>query len=84
MHITSTRMLGEALRQARVKRGLTQAEVGQFVGLKQPTVSALENHPDQARLRTLFRVLSALGVEIDLVPRSNDSAPRETGWTQEW
>ncbi len=83
MRITSTNLLSQALRQARLDRGLTQTEVAQLVGMKQSTVSAIENHPDQARLKTLFRILSALELELDLNERSD--APRDSAkWTEEW
>lgn len=83
MHITSTNLLAQALRQARLDRGLTQTEIAQLVGMKQSTVSAIENHPDQARLKTLFRILSALGLELVLAERSD--APRDSAaWDEEW
>ena len=83
MRITSTNLLSQALRQARLHRGLTQTDVAQLVGMKQSTVSAIENHPDQARLKTLFRILSALELELDLNQRSN--APRDSAeWSEEW
>ncbi len=83
MRITSTNLLSQALRQARLDRGLTQTDVAQLVGMKQSTVSAIENHPDQARLKTLFRILSALELELDLNERSN--APRDSAeWSEEW
>ncbi|RRQ20339.1 helix-turn-helix domain-containing protein [Guyparkeria sp. SCN-R1] len=83
MRITSTNLLSQALRQARLDRGLTQTDVAQLVGMKQSTVSAIENHPDQARLKTLFRILSALELELELNERSN--APRDSAeWSEEW
>lgn len=83
MRITSTRSLSQALRQARLERGLTQTDVARLVGMKQSTVSAIENHPDQARLKTLFRILSALGLELDLTERGGASHDA-VEWDQEW
>lgn len=83
MRITSTGSLSQALRQARLERGLTQTDVARLVGMKQSTVSAIENHPDQARLKTLFRVLSALGLELDLTERGGTSQD-STEWDEEW
>lgn len=83
MRITSPNLLSQALRQARLDRGLTQTDVAQLVGMKQSTVSAIENHPDQARLKTLFRILSALGLELAFAERTD--APRDSlEWDEEW
>jgi HTH-type transcriptional regulator/antitoxin HipB len=43
--LTSTQ-LGQLLRAARKRRGLTQAEVGARLGLSQNRVSHLEGHAD--------------------------------------
>ncbi len=83
MRITSAKALARLVRQARLRQGLTQSEVGRLVGMKQATVSAFENHPEQARLETLFRLLSALGLELDLAERGGEGRAADA-WDEEW
>jgi len=71
--VRSPKSLGDALRRARREAGLTQAELGRCSGLRQATISGLENG-DGATLDTLFAVLTALRLDVELGPRS-DSVP---------
>ncbi|VXD00206.1 helix-turn-helix domain-containing protein [Sphingomonas sp. 8AM] len=71
--VRSPKSLGEALRRARRAAGLTQAELGRRTSLRQATISSLENG-DGATLDTLFAVLTALRLDVELGPRS-DSGP---------
>lgn len=56
--------LGPILHSCRKQRGLTQQAAGRKVGLKQATVSALENHSERATLESLYKLLSALDLEL--------------------
>lgn len=49
--------------------GLTQTELGDQAGLKQKTISAFENAPDNMRLSTAFLILSALELNSEAVPK---------------
>ncbi|ACQ94702.1 helix-turn-helix domain protein [Tolumonas auensis DSM 9187] len=83
MRITSPQMLSQALRDARIQRKLSQQATARQTGMKQTTVSAFENHPDGTRIETLFKLLSALDLELHLAKR--DSEPdKSQGWDQEW
>ena len=87
MAITSPEALANALRQARKQRNLTQAELGELAGTKQSTVSALENTPESSKIDTLFKLLSGLGLEICIEPRSRTDSGNEKSdkvWDQEW
>jgi HTH-type transcriptional regulator/antitoxin HipB len=57
----------------RKRRGLSQAELAQRLGVGQQTVSQLERHPDKATVERLLRALAELDVE--LVLRDKKSAP---------
>ncbi|MFZ1234857.1 MAG: helix-turn-helix domain-containing protein [Thiofilum sp.] len=81
MHIYSTDMLATALRDQRKRAQITQSTLAEHTGLKQATISALENQPDGTKLETLFKLLSALDLELHLVPKA---ANKTTGWEQEW
>ena len=67
--VVSPEILGAALREARKKKGLSQAEVGRAVCMDQPTVSKVEQGNSGTRLDTLFRLLAALDLELVLQPR---------------
>jgi HTH-type transcriptional regulator/antitoxin HipB len=56
--------LGQALRSRRAKLKLSQTEVGSKVGIKQDTVSMLEISTSSSTVETLFKALSALGLEL--------------------
>lgn len=65
----TARQIGAILRRARRNAGLTQAELGARVGLRQATISKLERGEPGTRLSTLMDVLSALGLEIAIGER---------------
>jgi HTH-type transcriptional regulator/antitoxin HipB len=71
--------LGQALRARRAKLKLSQTEVGHKVGIKQDTVSTLEIHTPSSSIETLFKALSALGLEM-LVREKGTGTRSEEGW----
>jgi HTH-type transcriptional regulator/antitoxin HipB len=66
--VYTPRQLGQVLKGQRSTQHLTQAEVAKSVGLLPKTVSKLERDPDTATLESLFKLLSAL--QLELVVRS--------------
>ncbi|PTW99243.1 helix-turn-helix domain-containing protein [Pararhodobacter aggregans] len=66
----TTKDLGNALRQARKARGLTQSELASRAGIWQRTVSNIETSTSGAKVDTIFDLLAALDLEIHIVPRS--------------
>lgn len=62
--------------QARKRAGLTQAQVAELTGVKQPTIAAFERYDNDPRLSTLRRYAVAVGVLIkyDVEPQAC------TGW----
>ena len=54
------------LREIREKLNLTQAEMAQRVGVKQPAISKLENGDRRLTLETLSEIITALGGEWEL------------------
>lgn len=67
--IRSAKELGEALRQQRKGKGLTQTAVGKPVNLVQSKISQIENGTLAIELNTLFRLLTALDLELVVQPR---------------
>ncbi|QRN04256.1 helix-turn-helix domain-containing protein [Legionella sp. MW5194] len=79
----NTNELAILLRERRKKLQLTQKEMGERVGLKQKTISALENNPENASIRTLQRVLAALEMDMQLTPK-NAADETKMQWDNEW
>ncbi len=61
--------LGVLLRSRRKELGLSQHEAAARGGLQQKTVSSLENHPQRCTIDSLYRLMSALKLELVLQPR---------------
>ena len=71
--VTSPENLGKVLRHYRKNRGLTQVEAGSKFNLPQKTVSTIEAGTAGIRLDTVFKYMSALGLEMHLEPRNKPS-----------
>jgi len=57
-------LLGQAIRQARLERDLTQEELGKLVGVKKAQISKIENSTTDARFTTILKVFEALGAKV--------------------
>lgn len=85
MKITSPEMLAQALKNTRQDHRLTQRATANQVGIKQATVSGFENHPERSRLETLFKLLSALELELHVTERNKPGGTAgNNAWDQEW
>jgi HTH-type transcriptional regulator/antitoxin HipB len=58
-------LLGEAIKQARKERHLTQEELGKLVGVKKAQISKIENSITDARFETIIKVFKALNAKIN-------------------
>lgn len=58
-------LLGEAIKQARKERHLTQEELGQLVGVNKAQISKLENSLTDARFETIMKVFKALNAKVN-------------------
>lgn len=58
-------LLGEAIRQARLNRNLTQEELGRIVGVQKSQISKLENSLTDVRFETIIKVFKALNAKIN-------------------
>jgi len=70
--------LGAILRGCRREKRLTQEVVGKNAGLLQAAVSQIESRPGSSSLGRIYRVLSAL--DLELVVRSRQSADPGVEW----
>lgn len=73
------------LRALRKRHGLTQAQLGALVGVKQARIAEIEANPGAVSLDQLSRVLSALGATLHLhavdatPPAAAADAPKPRG-----
>lgn len=58
-------LLGEAIKQTRLERNLTQEELGKLVGVQKAQISKLENSLTDARFETILKVFKALNAKIN-------------------
>jgi HTH-type transcriptional regulator/antitoxin HipB len=69
----SPEQVGNAIRRARKKRGLSQSELGEKTGLRQGTISLIEKGNPAAKLETILAVLSALDLELRINERTKQT-----------
>jgi len=67
----SPEQLGNAIRRARKKRGMSQSDLGEKAGLRQETISLIENGNPAAKLETILAILSVLGLELQISSRDS-------------
>jgi len=58
-------LLGEAIKQARRQRHMTQEELGRLVGVQKAQISKIENSLTDARFETILKVFKALNAKIN-------------------
>lgn len=76
--------LGAALKSARIRRGLTQTDAASNVGLKQKTVSSLENVGAKTSVETLYKMLSALDLELVIRDKERGEPSARKQSSKEW
>lgn len=59
--------VGRAIRDRRMALGLTQAEVAMQSGVSTPTVSAIENGKETARIGLVLQICRDLGLQLTAV-----------------
>ena len=77
--------LGTLLRAARIRQGLTQAQVAGQLGVSTQAVSKLESHAGRASFDRIHRLCLLLGLEIMLQPKGTRSTKESTARSEtEW
>ena len=69
MIITSPKMLSHVIREFRYKDNISQTDIAKQAGIKQATISTFENTPESTKIETLFKILTALELELVVQPR---------------
>ena len=58
-------LIGEAIKQARKKRELTQTQLGELIGVKKGQISKIENNLTNAKFETILKVFRVLNAKIN-------------------
>ncbi|MEP7197152.1 MAG: helix-turn-helix transcriptional regulator [Saprospiraceae bacterium] len=58
-------LLGQAVKQARLERNLTQEQLGELVGVQKAQISKIENSATDARFDTILKVFKALKAKVN-------------------
>jgi HTH-type transcriptional regulator/antitoxin HipB len=72
--ITSPEILGHVLKKHRKDLGLTQIQVGEKFNIRQASISKIESGSAGVNLQTLFRLMSALNLEMHLQDRHSGTS----------
>ena len=67
-----TDLLGQAIKQARQERNLTQEQLGELVGVQKAQISKIENSVKNARFETIMKVFEALGAKVSFKVELNN------------
>jgi DNA-binding XRE family transcriptional regulator len=59
-------MIGEAIKQTRKERNLTQEELGKLIGVQKSQISRIESNASNVIIDTLMRVFNALQAKVKL------------------
>ncbi len=59
--------IGQNIKNARIKKGLSQQELGDLLGITQSAVGQLENNKTSPKIDTLNRVANALDVPLSIL-----------------
>ena len=84
MKVTSAKQLSAYIKDARLSQKLSQGKVAGKVGIRQDTVSSFELNPESTKLETLFKILAALELSLDIRPRTDPAENATPGWKEEW
>ncbi len=57
-------ILGGTIKKIRQEKNLTQAQLGELVGVKKAQISKIENNLNNARFETILKVFRALNAKI--------------------
>ncbi len=64
-------LIGKMIK-AREEKGISQRELAEISGVKQPAIARLESMKTTPQIDTLFKVLHPLGYTIEIVPLDHE------------
>lgn len=74
--VRSADLMGQVLRRWRNRHGWTQARLGEEAGVRQETISRVENGSPGTELNTVLRLCAAMGVELTVAPKPGRTPPQ--------
>ncbi len=60
--------IGHKIRQARETANISQKKLADLAGIRQATVSDIEQGLANFEIHTLFRIMAVLGLMVDIIP----------------
>lgn len=72
------------LKSLRKAQGLTQAQLGSRIGVKQARIADIEKNPGAISVDQLLQLLHALDTRLLLAPAPTSSAAPRTAKTADW
>ena len=66
MYVKTAGDIGRLIREGRTRAGMSQTELASRFGTTQSWISEVENGKETAEIGKVLRVLSYLGIELDL------------------
>lgn len=60
-----TELVGDMIKKVRKDRQLTQAQLGELIGVKKSQISRLENNTKNVTIETVFRIFKAMNAEVN-------------------
>lgn len=67
--VRNNKEFGEAIRNERLKKKMRQVDLARKASVRQALISELENGATQSKIDTLFKVLAALEMDLEIAPR---------------
>jgi len=56
--------IGHVIKETRLKRNMTQKQLGELIGVQKAQISRIENNLSNARMDTIMKVFTALNAEV--------------------
>lgn len=84
MRINSAKELSVYIQDKRALNKLSQESVADLASVRQATVSSFESKPESAKLETLFKLLSALDLELEVSPKGLASEAKTAASKLDW
>ncbi|OIQ17217.1 MAG: hypothetical protein BM556_13470 [Bacteriovorax sp. MedPE-SWde] len=75
-HVRSTKQFISMLKQARINKELTQAQLGKLVGVTQKKIAMIENLTASPRLDILLVIASTLNLSVEI--KNEDDSQKST------
>lgn len=84
MKTTRPEQFSALVKESRIKQGLSQNDVAERVGLRIATISNFENKPESCKLDTVFKILAALNIAIEVTERNTTPPSDAKKWAEGW